>query len=91
MALWIEPYIVRICHAFFIYTEVLFYFTGFTDELRGGTGGQAFPQSVFDHWQILPGDPLDTATRAGVVVKATRERRGLNPVVPGLDNYLDKL
>merc|ERR1711879_689710 len=31
---------------------------GFTADLRSNTGGQAFPQCVFDHWQILPGDPM---------------------------------
>merc|ERR1711976_996216 len=27
-------------------------------DLRSNTGGQAFPQCVFDHWQAFPGDPL---------------------------------
>merc|ERR1712117_342096 len=31
---------------------------GFTADLRSATAGQAFPQCVFDHWQILPGDPF---------------------------------
>jgi elongation factor 2 len=25
---------------------------GFTGDLRGSTGGKAFPQCVFDHWQV---------------------------------------
>ncbi len=37
----------------------MFYFSGFTADLRSNTGGQAFPQCVFDHWQIMPGDPLE--------------------------------
>jgi len=64
---------------------------GFTSELRAATGGQAFPQCVFDHWQKLPGDPLDPASKPGVVVTETRARKGLKEGVPGLDNYLDKL
>merc|ERR1712076_190760 len=32
---------------------------GFTADLRSNTGGQAFPQCVFDHWQVMQGDPLD--------------------------------
>ncbi len=32
---------------------------GFETDLRSHTQGQAFVQSVFDHWQIVPGDPLD--------------------------------
>ena len=31
---------------------------GFTADLRSNTGGQAFPQCVFDHWQVMPGSPL---------------------------------
>lgn len=42
---------------------------GFTADLRSNTGGQAFPQCVFDHWQILPGDPLETGTRPYQVVQ----------------------
>ncbi|GBF92682.1 116 kDa U5 small nuclear ribonucleoprotein component-like [Raphidocelis subcapitata] len=32
---------------------------GFETDLRYHTQGQAFVQSVFDHWQVVPGDPLD--------------------------------
>lgn len=32
---------------------------GFESDLRYHTQGQAFCLSVFDHWQIVPGDPLD--------------------------------
>jgi U5 small nuclear ribonucleoprotein component len=32
---------------------------GFETDLRAHTQGQAFCLSVFDHWQIVPGDPLD--------------------------------
>lgn len=42
---------------------------GFTADLRSNTGGQAFPQCVFDHWQVLPGDPLDQGTRPYNVVQ----------------------
>jgi len=65
---------------------------GFTAELRAATSGQAFPQCVFDHWQVLPGDPLDPLTKPGEVVLETRKRKGAKQEnVPGLDNYLDKL
>merc|ERR1711964_321766 len=36
---------------------------GFTADLRSHTGGQAFPQCVFDHWQELPGDPFEATSR----------------------------
>jgi len=64
---------------------------GFTADLRSNTGGQAFPQCVFDHWQILPGDPLDGKSRPHVVVMETRKRKGLKETLPDLDQYLDKL
>lgn len=32
---------------------------GFETDLRSHTQGQAFTQLLFDHWQIVPGDPLD--------------------------------
>ncbi|CAG2243665.1 EEF2 [Mytilus edulis] len=66
---------------------------GFTEDLRGQTGGQAFPQCVFDHWQYLPGEPLDSQTesRATTVVGEVRKRKGMNPVIPALTNFLDKI
>lgn len=66
-------------------------FPGFTADLRSSTGGQAFPQCVFDHWQILPGDPFALETKPGQVVAETRKRKGLKEEIPALDNYLDKL
>lgn len=64
---------------------------GFTADLRSNTGGQAFPQCVFDHWQILPGDPYDANSRPFQVVAETRKRKGLKEGIPPLDNFLDKL
>ncbi|CAG8892238.1 unnamed protein product [Penicillium egyptiacum] len=65
---------------------------GFPADLRSATGGQAFPQSVFDHWSILPGgSPLDPTTKPGQVVQEMRKRKGLKEVVPGYENYYDKL
>uniref|UniRef100_A0A1E1XHM1 Putative elongation factor 2-like isoform 1 n=1 Tax=Amblyomma aureolatum TaxID=187763 RepID=A0A1E1XHM1_9ACAR len=64
---------------------------GFTADLRSNTGGQAFPQCVFDHWQILPGDPLDGKSRPYNVVMETRKRKGLKDSLPDLDQYFDKL
>jgi elongation factor 2 len=64
---------------------------GFTSELRAATGGQAFPQCVFDHWELLKGDPYDPSTKPATVVKDTRKRKGLSEAIPPLDRYLDKL
>jgi len=64
---------------------------GFTAELRAATSGQAFPQCVFDHWQVMPGDPQDETSKPGIVVKDTRKRKGLKEGIPAVDNFLDKL
>lgn len=64
---------------------------GFTADLRSNTGGQAFPQCVFDHWQVLPGDPYEAGSRPFVVVADTRKRKGLKEGLPDLTAYLDKL
>jgi elongation factor 2 len=64
---------------------------GFTADLRSNTGGQAFPQCVFDHWQVMGTDPLDETSKTGVIVLDIRKRKGLKGPIPALDNYLDKL
>lgn len=64
---------------------------GFTGDLRSCTGGQAFPQCVFDHWNILAGDPFEAGSKPAQVVIDTRKRKGLKEGVPSLDNFLDKL
>jgi len=64
---------------------------GFTADLRSNTGGKAFPQCVFDHWQQMPDDPLDPASKSGIIVNDTRKRKGLSLEVPPLDKYFDKL
>jgi len=64
---------------------------GFTADLRSNTGGQAFPQCVFDHWQQLPGDPMDASSKPYQVCQDTKKRKGLKEALPDLGNYLDKL
>uniref|UniRef100_A0A8B9H927 Eukaryotic translation elongation factor 2b n=2 Tax=Astyanax mexicanus TaxID=7994 RepID=A0A8B9H927_ASTMX len=64
---------------------------GFTADLRSNTGGQAFPQCVFDHWQILQGDPKDATSKPCQIVAEIRKRKGLKEGIPPLDNFLDKL
>merc|ERR1719427_2474907 len=60
---------------------------GFTADLRSNTGGQAFPQCVFDHWQIMPGDPMAEGTKPNQIVEECKKRKGLKPGPPSLDNY----
>ncbi|OBA18816.1 uncharacterized protein OGAPODRAFT_15433 [Ogataea polymorpha] len=64
---------------------------GFTGELRQATGGQAFPQMIFDHWSTMNGDPTDKNTKPGEIVTSTRKRRGMKEEVPGYEEYYDKL
>jgi hypothetical protein len=60
---------------------------GFTADLRSNTAGQAFPQLVFDHWQILQGgSPLDATTMPGKIVAEMRKRKGIKVEVPGVEN-----
>ena len=64
---------------------------GFNADLRQATSGQAFPQMVFDHWQILPGgSPLDPQTKPGQVVQALRKRKGVKEVVPDVSNVSEE-
>ncbi|KAI8093304.1 P-loop containing nucleoside triphosphate hydrolase protein [Halteromyces radiatus] len=73
---------------------------GFETDLRTHTQGQAFCQQIFDHWQIVPGDPLDQSivlrpleTSSGqhlardFMVK-TRRRKGLSEDV-SINKYFD--
>jgi len=64
---------------------------GFTADLRSNTGGQAFPQCVFDHWQVMQGDPLEESSKPYQICQATKKRKGLKEALPDLANYFDKL
>ena len=78
-----KQYMVLILH--------LSFFPGFTAALRSATGGQAFPQCVFDHWQVLPGTPFEEGNKTYDIVKETRVRKGLKENIPPLENFLDKM
>ncbi|CAL8253961.1 unnamed protein product [Merluccius merluccius] len=64
---------------------------GFTADLRSNTGGQAFPQCVFDHWQVMPGDPKDGSSKPFTIVTDIRKRKGIKEGIPALDHFLDKM
>lgn len=64
---------------------------GFTADLRSQTSGQAFPQCIFSHWQILQGDPMVAGNKAYDMVHAARKRKGLSEEIFELDRFLDKL
>jgi len=64
---------------------------GFTADLRSNTGGQAFPQMIFDHWKVIPGSPFESGNKANEVTLLTRKRKGITEDIPPLDRFLDKL
>ncbi|KAJ2551983.1 hypothetical protein EV175_003485, partial [Coemansia sp. RSA 1933] len=73
---------------------------GFETDLRSYTHGQAFCQQFFDHWQVVPGDPLDTdivlrplepssgQQLARDFMLKTRRRKGLGDDV-SIDKFVD--
>ncbi|KIJ38430.1 hypothetical protein M422DRAFT_210847 [Sphaerobolus stellatus SS14] len=64
---------------------------GFTADLRASTGGQAFPQNVFDHWELMAGTPIEKGSKLETLVQGIRTRKGLKAEIPPLDTYYDKL
>jgi elongation factor 2 len=64
---------------------------GFTSVLRAATSGQAFPQCVFDHWDVMGADPLAAGSQANTIVLDIRKRKGLKPEPAPLADYEDKL
>ncbi|KAI0319034.1 eukaryotic translation elongation factor 2 [Amylostereum chailletii] len=64
---------------------------GFNGDLRAATGGQAFPQAVFDHWELMNGSPIEKGSKLEELARSIRTRKGLKPDVPALDTYYDKL
>lgn len=64
---------------------------GFTGFLREKTGGKAFPNCVFDHWEVIPGEISNTESKIHKLVCEIRKRKGLKEGLPDLSLYLDKL
>jgi elongation factor 2 len=64
---------------------------GFTGLLREKTHGKAFPQMIFDKWQVLNGNPFEVGTQANSVVLAARKRKGLKEGLPDFNDYYDKM
>ncbi|GMH37678.1 hypothetical protein BSKO_05551 [Bryopsis sp. KO-2023] len=64
---------------------------GLTSDLRAATSGQAFPQSVFDHWETIDHDPLSPGSPAAVLMESIRKRKGLSPIPKPAAEYEDRL
>ena len=63
----------------------------FNESLRAQTGGQAFPQLVFDHWDMVPSDPLEPGTPAATRVAEIRKKKGLKEQMMPLSEFEDRL
>lgn len=60
-------------------------------DLRQATSGQAFPSLVFDHWELVSGDPLaKTDNPAKQIIAEVRKRKGMKPEIPTLDEFFDR-
>jgi len=64
---------------------------GFTQLLRANTSGQAFPQMVFSHWQMLNGDAYIPSSQVYKTVMEVRKRKGMKEEMPDFNDYYDKL
>ena len=64
---------------------------GFTGFLREKTGGQAFPNMVFDHYKVIEGDVYEKDSKINTIVVTIRKRKGLKEAVPDASYYMDKL
>lgn len=62
---------------------------GFTTELRTQTQGRSFDQSMFDHWEIMEGDPFDDESKLAKFIRDYRRKRGLRSDIPVIEDYLE--
>ncbi|GJM93177.1 hypothetical protein PR202_ga09710 [Eleusine coracana subsp. coracana] len=53
--------------------------------------GLAFPQCVFDHWDMMSSDPLEAGSQAAQLVLDIRKRKGLKEQMTPLSEFEDKL
>ncbi|CAH2080381.1 unnamed protein product [Thlaspi arvense] len=64
---------------------------GFSSTLRAATSRQAFPQCVFDQWDMMSSDPLEAGSQAATLVSDIRKRKGLKEQMTPLSECEDKL
>jgi len=64
---------------------------GFTGLLRQNTSGQAFPQMMFSHWQVLNGDPFEADSQSNKIVTTVRQRKSMKVELPDFNEYYDKI
>ncbi|CAF1211650.1 unnamed protein product [Rotaria sordida] len=71
-----------------IYAPML---TVLTADLHSNIGDQAFPQCIFDHWEIINKDPFDDSTEIRQIINDIRKPKGLKGDIPSLNDHYDKL
>jgi elongation factor 2 len=64
---------------------------GFAQLLRQNTSGQAFPQMIFSHWQMVNGEAYEAGSQCNQIILTVRERKGLKASLPDFNDYFDKL
>eukprot|EP01080_Neovahlkampfia_damariscottae_P011992 gene11992-5393_t len=65
---------------------------GLTKELRSETSGKAFPQCVFERFDVINEDPLNKSSKVVEIIQEVRKRKKLNEIeIPPISRYLDKL
>ncbi|KAF9586961.1 hypothetical protein IFM89_039833 [Coptis chinensis] len=64
---------------------------GFSGQLRAETSGKAFAQCGFDHWNMMPSDPLEAGSQAATLVSEIRRRKGLKEQMTPLSEFEDEL
>ena len=63
------------------------YFGGIVTKLKAIPNGVY----VFDHWEIINGNPLDEESKVSTTVKDIRKRKELKEELPKANDYIDKL
>jgi len=65
--------------------------TPFATTLTQKTNGKAFVSYAFDHWEVMPSDPLQLNSKSNEIMMSIRRRKGLKEENPNLMDYFDKL
>ncbi|KAL9645348.1 hypothetical protein ABK040_002547 [Willaertia magna] len=60
----------------------------FTTMMRSESGGQAFVQFNFNHWELIEDDPFDkNCHRVRDIIKSVRKRKGLKEELPEISDF----
>jgi elongation factor 2 len=63
----------------------------FATVLSQKTNGKAFVSFAFDHWEIVPADPMKEGSKGYDLMINIRRRKGLREEAPVFADYYDKL